>query len=51
MRQAKDQGAFTAEINVEATPASSAVDVAIQGAAEVVLPRLAARMSDPGDGT
>jgi NAD-dependent deacetylase len=51
LRHARNQGAFTAEINVEATPASSAVDVAIQGAAEAVLPRLAAQMSDSCNGT
>ena len=48
LEQARAQGAFTAEINVEATPASSLVDIAVQGAAEVVLPRLAAALPRPG---
>lgn len=33
-------GAFTAEINAEATPATAVVDLAIQAPAEVVLPEL-----------
>jgi NAD-dependent protein deacetylase/lipoamidase len=37
---ARDRGAFTAEINLEATPASDAVDVAIRGGAEEILSRL-----------
>jgi NAD-dependent deacetylase len=41
VHDARRQGAFTAEINPEATPASAAVDVALQGGAEVILPRLA----------
>jgi len=41
VHDARRQGAFTAEINLEATPASAAVDVALQGGAEVILPRLA----------
>ena len=40
VRHAKLQGAFTAEINLEQTPASSFVDLSILGAAEDVLPRL-----------
>ena len=43
--EARSHGAFTAEINLEATPASAAVNLAIQGAAEEVLPLIAARMS------
>jgi NAD-dependent protein deacetylase/lipoamidase len=39
-RQAKTSGAFTAEINMEETPASSIVDVALHGPAEEILPRL-----------
>jgi NAD-dependent deacetylase len=39
-RQAQSRGAFTAEINLEQTPASSVVDLSILGAAEEVLPRL-----------
>ena len=42
VHDARRQDAFTAEINLEATPASSAVDVAIQGPAEEVLPAVAA---------
>ena len=40
VHEAQRRGAFTAEINLEATPASSAVDLAIQGAAEQILPLL-----------
>ncbi len=38
VHEARARGAFTAEINLEATGASDGVDVAIQGGAEVVLP-------------
>ena len=38
VHEARGRGAFTAEINLEATPASATVDLAIHGAAEVVLP-------------
>lgn len=38
--EAKRRGAFTVEINPDETPASGAVDLAIRGAAEDVLPRL-----------
>jgi NAD-dependent deacetylase len=41
VHDARRRGAFTAEINLEETPASAAVDVAIHGGAEVILPRLA----------
>jgi NAD-dependent deacetylase len=44
LQQARAQGALTAEINVEATPASSLVDIAVHDAAEVVLPQLAAAL-------
>jgi NAD-dependent deacetylase len=37
-RVAQARGAFTAEINLESTPASPLVDLSILGAAEVVLP-------------
>jgi len=40
VRQAQSRGAFTAEINLERTPASSLVDLSILGAAEEVLPAL-----------
>jgi NAD-dependent deacetylase len=38
VHDARRRGAFTAEINLEATPASEAVDLAIHGGAEAVLP-------------
>jgi NAD-dependent deacetylase len=37
VHDARRHGAFTAEVNLEATPASPAVDVAIQGKAEEIL--------------
>lgn len=40
VHHAHSRGAFTAEINLEATPASAHVDVSILGAAEDVLPQL-----------
>jgi NAD-dependent protein deacetylase/lipoamidase len=40
VQHAKAQGAFTAEINLEATPASSVVDLAIHANAEVILPQI-----------
>ncbi len=40
VHQAKQRGAFTAEINLEETAASTMVDVAIQGGAETVLPAI-----------
>ncbi len=39
-RHAQSRGAFTAEINLEETPASPLVDLSILGAAEEVLPAL-----------
>jgi NAD-dependent deacetylase len=44
IQQARANGAFTAEINIEATPASADVDLAVQGGAEVILPEIAARL-------
>jgi NAD-dependent deacetylase len=38
--QARQKGAFTVEINLEATPASDTVDLSIQGPAETVLEKL-----------
>ncbi len=38
VHEARRHGAFTAEINLEATPASSLVDLAMQDAAERILP-------------
>ena len=46
--EAGRRGAFTAEINPEATPASGAVDAAIPGKAEVVLDRVEGLLS-PGE--
>jgi NAD-dependent deacetylase len=40
VQQAQRHGAFTVEINPDPTPASALVDVALQGAAEVLLPEL-----------
>jgi NAD-dependent SIR2 family protein deacetylase len=45
VEQARRHGAFTAEINMEATPASSIVDVALRGPAESILPELDAAVS------
>ena len=41
MHEARSRGAFTAEINLEPTPASDVVDLPIQGAAEEILPFVA----------
>lgn len=41
VHEARRRGAFTAEVNLDPTPASSAVAVSIRGRAEDVLPRLA----------
>ncbi len=43
--EARSRGAFTAEINPEATPASATVDVAIPGRAEEVLDALEASLT------
>jgi NAD-dependent deacetylase len=40
VEQAKQHGAFTVEINPEATPATRTVDLALQGGAETVLPEI-----------
>jgi len=40
VREARSRGAFTAEINLEETPASSLVDLDIRGHAEEILPTL-----------
>jgi NAD-dependent deacetylase len=42
--EARRRGAFTAEINLDPTPASSAVDVALQGPAERILTDIEARL-------
>ena len=41
VHDARQQGAFTAEINLENTPASAAVDVAIHAGVEEILPTIA----------
>ena len=41
VHNARQHGAFTAEINLEDTPASAAVDVAIHASAEQILPAIA----------
>ena len=40
LEQAKRNGAFTVEINPEATPATHSVDLVLQGGAETILPQL-----------
>jgi NAD-dependent deacetylase len=42
--QARRRGAFTVEVNPEATPASANVDLVLQGGAEDVLPMVDARL-------
>jgi NAD-dependent deacetylase len=44
VHEARNRGAFTVEINPEATPASAGVDLAIHAAAEVALPQVASMM-------
>jgi NAD-dependent protein deacetylase/lipoamidase len=45
VHEARRRGAFTAEINLEATPASDEVDLAIHGPAEQLLPNIARRLT------
>jgi NAD-dependent deacetylase len=45
VHEARHRRAFTAELNLEATPASDAVDVAIQGPANVLLGNIAQRLT------
>jgi len=40
VHHARTRGAFTAEINLDETPASSLVDLSIRGPAEDILPAL-----------
>jgi NAD-dependent deacetylase len=47
LEHARARGACTVEINVEPTPASDVVDVAIHGPAEVMLDELHRRLADP----
>jgi len=45
VHEARHRRAFTAELNLETTPASDAVDVAIQGPADVLLANIAQRLT------
>jgi NAD-dependent deacetylase len=45
VHQAKAVGAFTAEVNLETTPASAEVDLAIHGPADQLLPDIARRIA------
>ena len=45
VHEARRRGAFTAEINLDITPASAAVHVAIHGAADQLLPNIASRLT------
>jgi NAD-dependent deacetylase len=45
VREARQRRAFTAELNLESTPVSSAVDVAIQGPADQLLSNIAQRLT------
>ena len=42
--EAKRRGAFTVEINLEATPASDCLDLSLQGPAEVILDEVERRL-------
>jgi NAD-dependent deacetylase len=46
LEEAKRRGAFTVEINLEATPASEFVDLALHGPAETILAELDARLTE-----
>ena len=46
VHHANAHGAFTAEINVDVTPASAAVDLTLRAAAEEVLPQVESRLQD-----
>ena len=45
VHEARRRGAFTAEINLELTPASDAVELAIHGPADQLLPNIAKRLT------
>jgi NAD-dependent deacetylase len=45
VHEARRRGAFTVEINLDPTPASSHVDVAVQGSAEDILTDIAGRLT------
>jgi len=49
VHEAQRRNAFVVEINAEVTPASSVVDVAILGAAEVVLPQIDELLRPPSE--
>jgi NAD-dependent deacetylase len=49
VHQARSRGAFTVEINVETTPASGSVDLALQGSADVILAAIDRRSVQSGD--
>ena len=49
VQEARRQGAFTVEINLEPTPVSEMVDLAFHGPAEEILPRLDERLEGTGD--
>jgi NAD-dependent deacetylase len=48
--EARGKGAFTAEINLEETPASDTVDLALQGPAEVILQKIEDAIQGNPDG-
>jgi NAD-dependent deacetylase len=48
IHEARNLGAFTVEVNPDVTPSSRAVDLAIQGRAEEILPAVEARLQQPG---
>ena len=48
---ARSRGAFTVEINLEATPASDMVDLSLQGPAEVILQKVEDLLQRKPDGT
>ena len=45
LHQAKRRGAFTAELNLDITPASAEVDLAVHGPADQLLPNIAQRIT------
>lgn len=51
VHDARRRGAFTAEINLEATPASDMVDVTVRGPAEEILAALEERLTVSAAGT
>ena len=45
VHEARRRGAFTAEINLEPTPATGGVDLAVHGPADRLLPNIAQRLT------